>query len=93
MYQRNKRTQLCKEDALYHMQKICAIQERSHSEIRTRLIQHGVYGDELEQVIAELIADNFLDEERFAKAYVSGKFKIKRWGKIKIRSELKFRKI
>lgn len=75
------------------MQKVCAMQERSHWEIRTRLIEHGVYGEELEQVIAELISDNFLDEERFAKAYVSGKFRIKRWGKIKIRQELKLRKI
>lgn len=93
MYQRKKRTQLSKEDALYHMQKICAVQERSHSEIRTRLIEHGVYGDELEQVIAELISENYLNEERFAKAYVSGKFRIKKWGKNKILKELKFRKI
>jgi len=57
------------------------------------LIEHGIYGDDLEQVLAELIVDNFLNEERFAKAYVSGKFKIKRWGKIKIRQGLKFRKI
>ncbi|MFT4533520.1 MAG: regulatory protein [Saprospiraceae bacterium] len=75
------------------MQKICSVQDRCSSEIRTRLIEHGVYGDDLEQVLAELIVDNFLNEERFAKAYVSGKFKIKRWGKIKIRQGLKFRKI
>ena len=75
------------------MQKICSVQDRCSSEIRTRLIEHGVYGDELEQVLAELIVDDFLNEERFAKAYVSGKFKIKRWGKIKIRQGLKFRKI
>lgn len=93
MYDRKKRTQLSKEDALYHMQKLCAVQERCSSEIRSRLIEHGVFGEDLEQVLAELIVDNFLNEERFAKAYVSGKFKIKRWGKIKIRQELKFRKI
>ncbi len=93
MYERKKRTQLSKEDALYHMQKICSLQDRCSSEIRTRLIEHGVYGVELEQVLAELIVDNFLNEERFAKAYVSGKFKIKRWGKIKIRQGLKYRQI
>ncbi|MFT6334554.1 MAG: regulatory protein [Saprospiraceae bacterium] len=75
------------------MQKICSVEDRCSSEIRTRLIEHGVYGDELEQVLAELIVDNFLNEERYAKAYVSGKFKIKRWGKIKIRQGLTFRKI
>lgn len=93
MYERKKRTQLSKEDALYHMQKICSVEDRCSSEIRTRLIEHGVYGEELEQVLAELIVDNFLNEERYAKAYVSGKFKIKKWGKIKIRQGLKFRKI
>lgn len=93
MYENKKRTQLSKEDALYHMQKICATQERSSSEIRTRLIEHGVYGDHLEQVIAELISENYLNEERFAKAYASGKFKIKKWGKMKILQGLKYRKI
>lgn len=93
MYERKKRTQLSKEDALFHMQKVCSVQDRCSSEIRTRLIEHGVYGEDLEQVLAELIIDNFLNEERYAKAYVSGKFKIKKWGKIKIRQELKFRKI
>ena len=75
------------------MQKICSVQDRCSSEIRTRLIEHGVYGDELEQVLAELMVDDFLNEERYARAYVSGKFKIKRWGKIKIRQGLKFRRI
>jgi len=93
LYERKKRTQLSKEDALFHMQKVCSVQDRCSSEIRTRLIEHGVYGEDLEQVLAELIIDNFLNEERYAKAYVSGKFKIKKWGKIKIRQELKFRKI
>lgn len=93
MYEQKKRTQLSKEDALYHMQRLCAVQDRCSSEIRTRLIEHGVYGHELEQVLAELISDNFLNEERFATSYARGKFKIKRWGKIKIRQELKFRKI
>ncbi len=75
------------------MQSVCAYQERSHSEIRTRLIEHSVYGDDLEQIIAELITEDFLNEERFAKAYARGKFRIKNWGKGKILKELKFRRI
>jgi len=93
MEERKKRTKLSKEDALSLMQKYCAYQDRCQSEIRTRLIEHSVYGDALEQIIAELITDDFINEERFAKAYVSGKFRIKKWGKMKIIKELKFRKI
>jgi regulatory protein len=93
MEERKKRTKLSKEDALSLMQKYCAFQDRCQSEIRTRLIEHSVYGETLEQIIAELIADDFINEERFAKAYVSGKFRIKRWGKIKIVKELKYRQI
>ncbi len=93
MEERKKRTRLSKEDALSLMQKFCAYQDRCQSEIRTRLIEHSVYGDDLEQIIAELISDDFINEERFAKAYVSGKFRIKKWGKMKLIKELKFRKV
>jgi len=93
MEERKKRTRLSKEDALSLMQKFCAYQDRCQSEIRTRLIEHSVYGDDLEQIIADLISDDFINEERFAKAYVSGKFRIKKWGKMKLIKELKFRKI
>lgn len=93
MEERRKRTRLSKDDALNLMQKYCSIQDRCQSEIRTRLLEHSVYGDDLEEVIADLISDDFINEERFAKAYVRGKFRIKKWGKIKIRQELKFRKI
>jgi len=93
MEERKKRTKLSKEDALILMQKYCAYQDRCQSEVRTRLIEHHVYGEALEQIIAELISDNFINEERFAKSYVSGKFRIKKWGKLKIIKELKFRKI
>ncbi len=93
MEERKKRTKLSKEDALSLMQKFCTNQDRCQSEIRTRLIEHSVYGDLLEQIIAKLITDDFINEERYAKAYVSGKFRIKKWGKIKIVNELRFRKI
>lgn len=93
MEDRRKRTKLSKEDALNLMQKHCAYQDRCQSEIRTRLIEHSVYGDDLEEIIADLISDDFINEERFAKAYVRGKFRIKRWGRMKIIKELKFRRI
>ncbi|MES2826660.1 MAG: regulatory protein RecX [Bacteroidota bacterium] len=71
----------------------CAYQERSQQEVRNKLYDWGLWPNEVEQVISELIENNFLNEERFARAYVSGKFKIKRWGKIKIKQGLKLKQI
>lgn len=84
---------LSKEDALKKLQRFCAYQDRCHSEVRTKLIELGVYGDTLEEVMAELIIERFLDEERFARSYSRGKFNIKKWGRMRIRQELKLRKI
>lgn len=82
-----------KEEALLNMQKYCAFQERCHQEVRSKLIEHKVYGDTLEEIITELIIHNFLDEERFAKTFARGKFRMKQWGKNKIKSELKLKQV
>ena len=84
---------ISKSEALGKLQKYCAYQDRCHQEVRTKLINLGIYGDELEEIIAELISENYLNEERFARSFARGKFRMRRWGKNKIISELKLRKI
>jgi len=79
--------------AFIKAQKYCAYQERCQQEVRDKLYEWGLHSNEVEQIISELIVDNFLNEERFAKAYAGGKFRIKKWGRIKIKLELKKRKI
>ncbi len=71
----------------------CAYQERAQQETRNKLYEYGLHGSDVEQIITELIGNNFLNEERFAIAFAGGKFRIKRWGKIKIKIELRQRKI
>jgi len=71
----------------------CAYQERSQQEVRDKLYEWGLHAKVVENIIAGLIGDNFLNEERFAKAYTQGKFKQKGWGKIKIKQGLKFKRI
>lgn len=71
----------------------CAYQERSQQEMRDKLYEWGLFPDAVESIIARLISENFLNEERFAKAFAGGKFRIKKWGRIKIKIELKKRKI
>lgn len=90
-YKKNKR--LTKNHALVKLQRYCAYQDRCHQEVRNKLIELGVYGMDLEEVITELIKDNFLNEERFAQSYARGKFYFKKWGRIKITRELQLRKI
>ncbi|MCE6992829.1 regulatory protein RecX [Dyadobacter sp. CY323] len=69
----------------------CAYQERTQDEVKQRLQKWKVWGDEADELIAELISMNYLSEERFAKTYAGGKFRIKNWGRMKIRNELKRR--
>jgi regulatory protein len=71
----------------------CALQERCQQDVRNKLYDWGLFGEEVEQCIAELISTGFINEERYAKAFAGGKFRIKKWGKIKIRNELKQKKI
>ena len=75
------------------MRSWCAYQERSHQEARMKLIQYQLNNSEREEIIVNLIEENFLNEERFAKAFVRGKFRIKKWGLGKIKLELKKHKI
>lgn len=67
----------------------CDYQERSHIEVVRKLRSWGWYGEELDAFVAALVSDNYLNEERFARAYASGKFRIKGWGRIRIIQGLK----
>lgn len=84
---------LDKKTALIKAESWCAYQERSQQEVRNKLYEWNLKPDEVEEIIMELITTNFLNEERFALAYVSGKFNIKKWGKLKIKQGLKLKKV
>jgi len=88
-----KKIKYDKKTGLAKAESYCAYQERSQQEVRSKLYDWGLWPNEVEEVISDLIETNFLNEERFAKAYVSGKFNIKHWGKIKIKQGLKLKKI
>ncbi|MFT5336532.1 MAG: regulatory protein [Sphingobacteriales bacterium] len=67
----------------------CALQERSHKQVRQKLQQWGCYQDQTEAIITELIIQNYLSEDRFAEAIVLGKSRMKGWGRKKIEQWLK----
>jgi|SRR5690606_4369089 len=91
--EKKEKVRLTRQQATKRAESYCAYQERSQQEVRDKLYDWGQYPADVENIIVELIAENFLNEERFALAYTSGKFKIKKWGKTKIANGLKFKRV
>jgi len=81
------------EQALSKLQKYCTYQDRCHIEVERKLTEMRIIPQAKEHIIMSLIDGDYLNEERFALAFVKGKFKIKKWGRIRLKAELKKRKI
>ncbi len=81
------------EEALQKAKQYCAYQERCHSEVKEKLYSFGMNKKEADELLSELISDNYLNEERFAILYAGGKFRIKQWGKVKIKYSLKQKQV
>ncbi len=75
------------------IKKYCEYQERCHSEVRSKLITLKIYGDDLENQIVFLVETGLLNEERYARAFARGRWRLKRWGRNKIRQHLKLKKV
>ena len=87
------RKQLSKEQALQKLKHYCGYQDRSHSEVKEKLYSLGVWKKDHDEIMAALIEENYLNEERFALAFARGKFRMKQWGRVKIKYELKQRQV
>ena len=87
------RKQLSKEQALQKLKHYCGYQDRSHSEVKEKLYSLGVWKKDHDEIMAALIEENYLNEERFALAFAGGKFRMKKWGRVKIKYELKQRQV
>jgi len=81
------------EQAQKKLESYCAYQERCHKEVKSKLKDMRMIPEAIDNIVVHLIEHNFLNEERFAKAFVRGKFRIKKWGKNRLVRELKFREI
>lgn len=80
-------------EAKQKIENYCAYQERCHNEVIQKLWSMAMNSIEIDEIVVHLIANNYLNEERFACSFARGKHRIKQWGKIRIVNELKFRKI
>ena len=81
------------EEALTKLQNYCAYQERCHQEVHRKLTQMRMIPEAIDSTIVSLIQHNYLNESRFAKSFVRGKFRIKKWGKRRLTLELRKRDI
>lgn len=79
--------------ALQKARHYCAYQERCHSEVKNKLYNFGLNTTDVNIAIATLIEENYLNEERLAIAFAGGKFRMKQWGKVKIRYELQQKQV
>jgi len=80
-------------EALKKLEYYCAYQERCHKEVHLKLRSMNMIPTVIDHIITYLIQHNYLNEERFAKSFARGKFRVKKWGKRRIVQELKIRSI
>lgn len=80
-------------EATLKLMQFCAYRDRSHKEVEKKLQEMRMIPAACEEIIIKLMQEGFLNEERFARSFVRGKFRIKKWGRIRIKQELKFRDI
>ncbi|HTI11386.1 MAG TPA: regulatory protein RecX [Puia sp.] len=88
-----RRPSLTIEQALQKARHYCAYQDRCHSEVKEKLYSFGLWKKDVEEALSRLIEDNYLNEERFAIQFAGGRFRLKKWGRVKIRYELKQKQV
>ncbi len=88
-----RRTSLTPAQALQKIRHFCAYQERSHAEVREKLLGFGLHFRDADALMADLISEDYLNEERFATMFAGGKFRQKKWGRRRIQYELKLRNV
>lgn len=80
----HKNGQVTVQQAMEKISRYCSFQERSHLEVKNKLYGLGLRTSEVDDIVVRLIAEGYLNEERFARAFAGGKFRMKSWGRIKI---------
>ncbi|MFN0015870.1 MAG: regulatory protein RecX, partial [Saprospiraceae bacterium] len=91
--QKQQTTPITPDEALARMENFCAYRERCPQEVRRKMAELEITEETARQVWQVLEADGYVDEERFARAFAGGKFRINQWGRVRIRLELRQRGI
>lgn len=81
------------EEAKRKLESYCAYQERCHKDVVSKLKELNMIPDAIDIIIVHLLDHKFLNETRYSESFARGKFRIKKWGKIRITRELKLKQI
>ncbi len=87
------RKQLTGEQAFQKIKQYCTYQERCHLEVKEKLYTYGLFKQQVEELLSRLIEDDYLNEERFAIQFAGGRFRMKQWGRVKIKYALKQKQV
>src|SRR5580704_3396141 len=88
-----RRGSLSPEQALQKARHYCGYQERCHQEVKEKLYSFGLRERDVDQALATLVEENYLNEERFAIQFAGGHFRLKQWGRVRIRYTLKQKQV
>ena len=81
------------EEVQRKLESFCVYQDRCHKEVERKLAEYNLIPEAKDKILLHLLQENYLNEERYAKSFARGTFRIKKWGKVRITNELKFRDI
>lgn len=81
------------EEALKRAAAKCSVAEHCRADVREKLLKWGVHGEAIERILDRLTKEQFIDEERYCRAFVHDRFRFSKWGKNKIGQALSFKKI
>lgn len=81
------------QEARQKLEYFCTYRDRCISEVEAKMSEYGLIREAKDELLMQLIRDKFLDEERFARSFVRGKFGIKKWGRHKIIAALRQKKV
>ncbi|MFN6944845.1 MAG: regulatory protein RecX [Cytophagaceae bacterium] len=84
-----KRKVLSKNEIFIKLLRYCSYQERSTHEVRVKLKFYNLKPNEIEEIVDKLTDENFINDSRFSKIYAGSKFRLKKWGILKIKYGLK----
>ncbi|MEN8118624.1 MAG: regulatory protein RecX, partial [Bacteroidota bacterium] len=79
------------EQAYSKMAHLCSRSEQCSADIRKKILAYEIVDEIVEEIIDKLIEEKYIDDERYVKAYVNDKFKINKWGKVKMRHYLRLK--
>ena len=67
------------------MAQLCSRSEQCSADIRKKIMAFEIVDEIVDEIITKLIEEKFIDDERYVRAYINDKFKINKWGKLKMR--------